>query len=164
MTPAIERAEASGISFSIHTYRHERKNRHYGAEAVEKLAVSPDRVFKTLVVETHGGELALCVLPVSRQLDLKQVSDLLRTKKVQMADPRVAEKATGYVSGGISPIVPKKNFSTLIDRSALDRETIFVSGGRRGVEIELKPDDLCMLTQGRFEGIVLKNKAENALL
>lgn len=150
MTPAIEIVRKAGIPIRIHTYNHDRKNRHYGTEAAEKLAICPDRVFKTLVVETHDGKLGICVLPVSRQLDLKRVSALLCAKRVGMADKRVAENATGYIAGGISPVIPQKHFPTLVDQSALDFETIFVSGGRRGVEIELRPDDLRQLTNARI--------------
>lgn len=118
----------------------------YGLEAAEALGVDPGRVFKTLVVD-GGGRLAVAIIPVAAQLDLKAAGAALGVKKVELADPAAAERSSGMVRGGISPIGQRKALPTVLDESALGHETVFVSGGRRGFDVELAPADLVSLTR-----------------
>lgn len=141
MTPAIELAKKLNIAHQIYQYEHDPKVPSYGLEASEKLAVTPDRVFKTLVADV-SGQLIVAVLPVNKMLDLKRVAKALSGKKAVMAEPKAVEKATGYILGGVSPLGQKKRLTTLIDQSATEFESIFVSAGRRGLEIELSAQDL----------------------
>ena len=140
-TPAIEAAERAGISFSLHEYEHDPAADSFGLEAAEKLSVEPARLFKTLVASNDGLLTVACV-PAAAQLDLKAVG-----KRAQLADKTHAERATGYVSGGISPLGQRRRLPTWIDSSALDHATILVSAGRRGLQIELDPRDLVRLTE-----------------
>ena len=142
-TPAIVAAERAGITFTVHEYAHDPKAASYGLEAAEKLGLEPTRVFKTLVADVDGT-LTVAVVPVTAQLDLKALG-----KRAAMADQKLAERATGYVAGGISPLGQRKRLPTVIDESALTYETIHVSAGRRGLEIELAPGDLVALTRAR---------------
>ena len=142
-TPAIVAAERAGIAFTVHEYAHDPKAASYGLEAAEKLGVDPARVFKTLVADVDGV-LTVAIVPVETQLDLKALG-----KRVTMADPKLAERTTGYVAGGISPLGQRKQLPTVIDESALGFETVYVSAGRRGLEIELAPADLLALTGRR---------------
>jgi Cys-tRNA(Pro)/Cys-tRNA(Cys) deacylase len=139
-TPAIAAAEQAGIAFRTHAYEHDPKAESYGLEAAEKLAVDPGRVFKTLVASV-GGKLHVAVVPVAAQLDLKALG-----KRAELAKPADAERATGYVTGGISPLGQRRPLPTVVDASALEHETVFVSAGRRGLELELDPRDLVRLT------------------
>ena len=139
-TPAIEAAERAGIAFSLHEYEHDPGTDSYGLEAAEKLGVDPARLFKTLVA-SNDGSLEVACIPAARQLDLKALG-----KRAQLADKVHAERATGYVSGGISPLGQRRMLPTRIDSSALDHATILVSAGRRGLQIELDPRDLVRLT------------------
>jgi Cys-tRNA(Pro)/Cys-tRNA(Cys) deacylase len=139
-TPAIEAAERAGIAFSLHEYEHDPGADSYGLEAAEKLGVDPARLFKTLVA-SNDGSLEVACIPAARQLDLKTLG-----KRAQLADKVHAERATGYVSGGISPLGQRRKLPTRIDSSALDHATILVSAGRRGLQIELDPRDLVRLT------------------
>ena len=142
-TPAIATAERAGIRFELHAYEHDPAAESYGLEAAEKLGVDPARVFKTLVAEIDGA-LAVACVPVEAQLDLKALG-----KRAQLADKTQAERATGYVSGGISPLGQRRRLPTHVDESALEHETILVSAGRRGLQIELDPRDLVRLTEAR---------------
>ena len=142
-TPAIVAAERAGIAFSVHEYAHDPASRSYGLEAAEKLGVDAARVFKTLVADVDGT-LTVAIVPVEAQLDLKALG-----KRVAMADPKLAERTTGYVAGGISPLGQRKKLPTVIDESAFDFETVHVSASRRGLELELAPADLLALTGGR---------------
>jgi len=153
MTPAIDVARKRSIEHRVHEYGHDPGNDSYGAEAVEKLGLPAETVFKTLIVSLNTGQLAVGVLPVSSKLSLKRIAAALGAKKATMADPLEAERATGYVPGGISPLGQKKRLQTVIDKSALDFATIHVSAGRRGLEIELAPQDLGTLTGAVFDGI-----------
>ncbi|MBT2971371.1 MAG: aminoacyl-tRNA deacylase [gamma proteobacterium symbiont of Ctena orbiculata] len=153
MTPAINAAKKAGIEFRIHSYEHDSKHPSYGMEAAEKLGIPPQRVFKTLVVSLDGRELAVAVVPVSTQLDLKAFAKAAKVKKAAMADARQVERSTGYVVGGVSPLGQKKRLLTLIDRSAADLPTLFVSAGRRGLEIELLAEDLAGLLDAQFIAI-----------
>ena len=139
-TPAIAAAEQAGIEFTIHEYEHDPAAISYGLEAAEKVGADPSRVFKTLVVSLDGA-LAVACVPVASQLDLKSLG-----KRAELADRKRAEAATGYVTGGISPLGQRRHLPTHIDASALDQPTILVSAGRRGLEIELAPSDLVRLT------------------
>ncbi len=142
-TPAIAAAERAGIAFTVHEYAHDPGATSYGLEAAEKLGVAAARIFKTLVADVDGT-LTVAVVPVEAQLDLKALG-----KRAVMADPKRAEKTTGYVAGGISPLGQRKPLPTVVDSSAFGFETIHVSAGRRGLEIELSPLDLLALTRGR---------------
>ena len=142
-TPAIVAAERAAIAFTVHEYVHDPKAASYGLEAAEKLGVDPARVFKTLVADVDGV-LTVAIVPVETQLDLKALG-----KRVTMADPKLAERTTGYVAGGISPLGQRKQLPTVIDESALGFETVYVSAGRRGLEIELAPADLLARTGRR---------------
>ena len=146
-TPAIRAATAAGIRFSLHEYEHDPREASYGAEATEKLDVDPRRLFKTLVVSVDG-ELRVACVPVTDQLDLKKLG-----KRVRMADKGQAQAATGYVSGGTSPLGQRRQLPTHVDASALAHETILVNGGRRGLQLELDPHDLVRLTAARVHEI-----------
>lgn len=153
MTPAIDFARRSKIPFEIHAYEHHSGCDSYGEEAALGLGIDMQRVFKTLVVSQSDDKLAVGIVPVSHQLDLKRFAKAAGTKKVAMADGAQVEKSTGYVLGGVSPIGQKKRLKTLIDTSAKDFDTIFVSAGRRGLEIEIVAGDLATLTNARFAEI-----------
>jgi Cys-tRNA(Pro)/Cys-tRNA(Cys) deacylase len=146
-TPAVAAAEKAGIEFSLRAYDHDPGAESYGLEAAEKLGVDPVRIFKTLVVSVDGALEVACV-PVAAQLDLKALG-----KRARMADRTEAERATGYVQGGISPLGQRKKLPTHLDTSALDHERIMVSAGRRGLQIELSPDDLVLLTDARVHRV-----------
>jgi len=139
-TPAVVAAERAKIVFALHEYDHDPRAASYGLEAVEKLGVDPARVFKTLVADVDGT-LTVAVVPVEAQLDLRALG-----KRARLADPRAAERATGYVAGGIGPLGQRRRLPTVVDASALAHETIHVSAGRRGLELELAPADLLALT------------------
>ena len=144
-TPATVALTKAGLSFSTHAYEHDPAAKSYGLEAAEALGLAPEQVFKTLLVEVDG-KLAVGVVPVDRQLDLKAVAAALKGKKATMADPAAAERTTGYVLGGISPIGQKRALPTVIDSTATDHETVYVSGGRRGLDLGLAPADLISIT------------------
>lgn len=153
MTPAINAAKQAGIVHRIHEYRHDPKAESYGLEAAEKLRVSPERVFKTLVAELDDGRLTVGIVPVATSLNLKSLAAALGAKRAELAEMSKAERSTGYVAGGISPLGQKKLLPTVLDASAVVQETIYVSAGRRGLEIELAPDDLLRLTKGKLAAI-----------
>jgi Cys-tRNA(Pro)/Cys-tRNA(Cys) deacylase len=145
-TPAFVALHRAGVPFSSHSYVHDPRADSFGMEAAEALGADPARVFKTLMAVVDG-ELCVGVVPVMGSLDLKSLADALGGKRAQMADAAQAQRATGYVIGGISPIGQKKAHRTVVDRSAAPWPTIFVSGGRRGLEAELAPDDLVRVTR-----------------
>ena len=153
MTPAINSAKRAKIQFQLHEYEHDPAADSYGKEAALKLGVAPERLFKTLVVALDDKNLAVAVVPVSTQLNLKLFAKVIGAKKVAMAEKKAVENSTGYVLGGVSPIGQKKSLRTVIDVSAQNFETIYVSAGRRGLQIELSPDDLSSLTSAAFEEI-----------
>ncbi|MBR9728479.1 Cys-tRNA(Pro) deacylase [Shewanella intestini] len=153
MTPAIIAAKRSKIAFTIHEYQHDTQAQSYGLEAAEKLGVNPQQVFKTLVVKTDTQQLVVAIVPVSSSLNLKRIAKAVGVKKVQMAEPAQVERTTGYVLGGVSPLGQKKRLTTVIDDSAEPFATMHVSAGRRGLEIELAPQDLATLTQAKFAPI-----------
>jgi len=147
MTPAVVAAQRAGIPFTLHEYEHDPEASSYGLEAAEKTGVDPARVFKTLVV-AQDGKLSVAIVPVAAQLDLRALG-----KRAALADRAAAERATGYVLGGISPLGQRKRLPTVVDDSALGHETIFVSAGRRGLELELAPGDLVTLTGARVAAV-----------
>ena len=146
-TPATTALTTAGVAFTVRGYEHDPAITTYGLEAAEALGVEPGRVFKTLLVDTGSG-LAVAIVPVDRLLDLKALSTALGAKKVSMADPAVAERTSGYVVGGISPVGQKRALPTVLDDSALGHHTVLVSGGRRGMDLELAPGDLLRVTGG----------------
>ena len=153
MTPGINLARKQKIAHTVHEYTHDPDSESYGQEAADKLGVPASRVFKTLVVTLDNKTLAVAVLPVSGMLSMKQVAKAAGAKKATMAPPADVERATGYVLGGVSPLGQKKRLKTIIDVSAADYDTVYISAGRRGLEIELSPDDLKTLTNATFAGI-----------
>ncbi|MYX25883.1 Cys-tRNA(Pro) deacylase [Streptomyces sp. SID8381] len=144
-TPATVALTAAGVDFTVHTYDHDPSHPSYGEEAAEAMGVSPDRVFKTLVADVDGN-LTVAVVPVAGSLDLKALAWAVGGKRAAMADPALAERTTGYVRGGISPLGQRKKLPTVLDASATAHATICVSAGRRGLEVELAPQDLAALT------------------
>jgi Cys-tRNA(Pro)/Cys-tRNA(Cys) deacylase len=146
-TPAVAAAEKADIEFALHEYVHDAGAESYGLEAAEKLGVDPECVFKTLIVAVDG-ELHVACVPVASQLDLKALG-----KRVRMAGKTQAERTTGYVTGGISPIGQRRRLPTHLDASALGHARIMVSAGRRGLQIELSPDDFVRLTDARVHPI-----------
>ncbi|MGH1429701.1 MAG: Cys-tRNA(Pro) deacylase [Neptuniibacter sp.] len=148
MTPAINAAKKAKVNYNVHEYTHDPKAESYGEEAAEAIGVAAERVFKTLLVAINGDnkKLAVGVVPVSGQLDLKAMATALKAKKLTMANPQDAERATGYVVGGISPLGQKKRLPMVLDSSAECFETIYMSAGRRGLEIEMSAADLQTLT------------------
>ncbi|MFD4632219.1 Cys-tRNA(Pro) deacylase [Streptomyces sp. NPDC058284] len=144
-TPATVALTAAGTDFTVHAYEHDPAHPSYGEEAAEAMGVSPDRVFKTLVAEVDG-ELTVAVVPVAGSLDLKALAAAVSGKRAVLADPVAAERTTGYVLGGISPLGQRKRLRTVLDDSASAHATICVSAGRRGLEVELAPGDLAELT------------------
>lgn len=150
MTPAIALLEKQKIKFEILSYEHDVNNGHYGLEAVEKLNLNSDQVFKTLVLETHEGELIVAITPVSQQVNLKQLAKVAKTKKMALAAPQKVNASTGYILGGVSPIGQKKRLKTYIHSSASEFEIIYVSAGKRGLELKLAIDDVAELTKATF--------------
>lgn len=140
-TPATVALRAAGIPFTEHAYTHDPSVTNYGLEAASALGLDPDRVFKTLLADVDGA-LVVGIVPVTGKLDLKRLAAAVGGKRATMADPAVAERRTGYVVGGISPIGQKTRHRTVLDETAELWETIFVSGGRRGLDLELAPADL----------------------
>ncbi|MGN6429043.1 Cys-tRNA(Pro) deacylase [uncultured Leifsonia sp.] len=151
-TPATVALAAAGIPFSVHPYEHDPAAPSYGLEAAAALGVEPDRVFKTLLADTELG-IVVGVVPVTGMLDLKALASAVGAKRASMADPAVAERRTGYVVGGISPVGQKTAHVTVVDETAQLFDTVFVSGGRRGLDIELAPDDLLVAVSGRYAAI-----------
>ncbi len=146
MTPAVAAARRAGVACQVREYRHDPAAQSYGLEAAEALGVDSSKVFKTLVASLATGDLAIAVIPVDTQLDLKALATATGAKKAVMADRQAAERATGYVIGGISPLGQRRRLTTVVDESALTHGQIYVSGGRRGLEIALDPRDLVNLT------------------
>lgn len=144
-TPATARLTQLGIPFTVHAYTHEPSTRSYGVEAADALGLDPDQVFKTLIASVDG-ELVVGIVPVSGQLDLKALAAALGGRRAELADTRAAERSSGYVVGGISPIGQRRPLPTVLDETAQLYDTVYVSGGRRGLDIGLSPDDLVRAT------------------
>ena len=144
-TPATVALTRAGIGFTLRAYDHDPAAESYGLEAATALGVEPERVLKTLLVSVDGN-LVVGIVPVSGQLDLKAVASAVGGKRAEMADPKLAERTTGYVVGGISPVGQRKQLPTVLDESALGFDTVLVSGGKRGLDLELSPHDLVRVT------------------
>jgi len=144
-TPATVALTAAGVIFSQHAYEHDPGARSFGLEAAEVLGLPPEQVFKTLLVDTGAG-LAVAIVPVAGQLDLKAMAAAVGAKRVTMADPAAAQRSSGYVVGGISPIGQKRALPTVVDESAELFDVVYVSGGRRGLDVGLSPTDLVRVT------------------
>jgi Cys-tRNA(Pro)/Cys-tRNA(Cys) deacylase len=147
-TPATVALTKAGVAFTLHPYEHHDGERHFGDEATAALGLDPARVFKTLVADLGGvrSSLAVAVVPVAQLLDLKAFALALGAKKAALADPEAAQRSSGYVLGGISPVGQRSALPTVVDASALGFATVFVSAGRRGLQIELSPTDLVTQT------------------
>ena len=151
-TPATVALARAGIAFRLHEYTHDPRAESYGLEAAEALGLDPARVFKTLMASVDG-RLAVVVVPVSGQLDLKALARALGASRASMAEVAVAERATGYVAGGISPVGQRRAHPTVVDSTALDHPSIFVSAGRRGLDLEIAPADLVRITEAITERV-----------
>ncbi len=147
MTPAIVTLKKHNVNYIIHQYDHDVTNQHYGLEAAENLGVSVDCVFKTLLVNIDNKDLVVAILPVSSMLNMKSIAKAHGGKKAEMALKKQVERATGYVIGGVSPLGQKKHLATYIDYSLVNYTSVYVSGGKRGVELELAPIVIQSLTQ-----------------
>jgi len=146
MTPAINLLKKAGMRHVVHEYEHDPAVTTYGEETAAALGVARERLFKTLIAQIDGNELVVGVVPVSTTLDLRELAAVLGGKRAAMANPADAERATGYLTGGISPLAQKRRLRAVVDRSALEFETVYVSGGRRGMQVEILPADLVRLT------------------
>ena len=153
MSPAIALVKKMRINHAVHSYSHDPRTASYGLEAAEQLGLPAERVYKTLLVSTENAELLVALVAVNAQLNLKALATAAKVKKVEMADPQRAQRSSGYLVGGISPLAQKKALRTFVDRSAAEHVTIYVSAGRRGLEVELSADDLLALTHGQFAEI-----------
>ena len=145
MTPAVLALKAAGVTFTVHEYAHDPRSDSFGLEAAAELGLDPDRVYKTLMTSADGS-LVVAVVPVSGRLDLKALARALGASKAAMADVQAAERATGYVAGGISPFGQKKQHPTVVDETVELWDTVYVSGGRRGLDVEIAPADLVEVT------------------
>ena len=153
MTPAVEEARKAGIHFELAEYEHDPRADSYGMEAADAMGVPSERVFKTLVAQLDDDRFAVAIVPVAGQLDLKALAKALGARRAQMADPIDAQRATGYLVGGISPLGQKRRLPTALDESALLQDAIYVSAGRRGLDMSLAPADLQSLTHATIAPI-----------
>ncbi|TCB81413.1 Cys-tRNA(Pro) deacylase [Acinetobacter sp. ANC 4173] len=153
MTPACKLLKSKKIDFSIHEYEHDASAKSFGLEAAEKLNLKVEEVFKTLLV-TDDKNYYVAILPVHHLLNLKKVAAAVGAKKLHMADPKDAERLTGYLVGGISPVGQKKRLKTVIDGSAESLSKIYVSGGKRGLDIGLAPQDLSEVLSAVFADVI----------
>ena len=153
MTPAVTAARRAGIEHRVLEYPHDPSTTSYGREAADALGVDPQLVYKTLVASGVGRDAVVAVIPVLARLDLKALAAATGDKKLAMAEPAAAERITGYVVGGISPLGQRRRLPTVVDRSALEHPLVYVSAGRRGLELALDPRDLAALTDARIAAI-----------
>jgi Cys-tRNA(Pro)/Cys-tRNA(Cys) deacylase len=151
-TPATALLTREKVAFTLHPYEHDPRAEAFGEEAAAALGVAPERIFKTLIASVDG-KLSCAVVPVAGRLDLKALAAALGAKRAEMAEPGAAARATGYVVGGISPIGQKGRLPVVIDTSARSFETVYVSAGRRGLQVQLPPAELIRVTSGRFADI-----------
>lgn len=153
MTLALTAAKKAKIPFTTHEYKHDPQNRNFGQEAVEKLGFPAEQIFKTLLAKLDGQTLVVAIIPVAATLDLKALASTIGAKKAELAPVQEAEKATGYLAGGISPLGQKKRLPMVLDDSALHFEKIYVSGGKHGLDIGLAPQDLVQLVQATVASV-----------
>lgn len=153
MTPACKLLKNQKIEFSLHEYEHDPQAKSFGLEAAEKLNLNVEDVFKTLLV-TDDKNYFVAILPVNHQLNLKKIASALGCKKLHMLDPKEAERLTGYLVGGISPLGQKKRLKTVIDVTAINKPKIYVSGGKRGLDIGVSPQDLSKLLGAAFADLL----------
>lgn len=157
-TPATRSLDERRLAWNGHVYDHDPRETNFGMEAARVLGIDPARVFKTLIISVEKVGLAVAVIPVSAMLDLRVFAQMVGGKHAELAERVPAERATGYVQGGISPIGQRRSLPTVVDESARDWPTIFVSGGRRGFDIEIAPADLITATMGVHASIVMTLK------
>jgi Cys-tRNA(Pro)/Cys-tRNA(Cys) deacylase len=157
-TPATVALTKAGVAFTVHPYDHSEGVTNFGEEAAAALGVERGRIFKTLVVDV-GGELVVAVVPVARQLDLKALAGAAGAKKAVMAEPAAAARSSGYVVGGISPLGQRTRLRTFVDRSAEEFPTIFVSAGKRGLQVELAVGDLIRITGGQLSSLAARRES-----
>jgi Cys-tRNA(Pro)/Cys-tRNA(Cys) deacylase len=155
MTPAVRLLQASAVAFTLHEYEHSPDADSFGLEAAEKLGVPPERLFKTLVAKIDGKQLVLALVPAAARLDLKKLAAAASGKKADLADPQEAQRATGYVIGGISPLAGKRRLPAYADASIEGPASVFVSAGQRGLQLELTPADLLRLTAATIAAIAV---------
>lgn len=155
MTPAINLLKKNKCDYKIHKYKHDPANTNYGLEAAHALGLDEKQVYKTLLVELNPKELAVGIIPVNKSMSLKNIASCLKAKSATMANKDEAQKITGYLLGGISPFGQKKLLKTVLDISAMDFDTIYVSGGRRGLDIEVKPSDIIKLLNAYCEEVAV---------
>jgi Cys-tRNA(Pro)/Cys-tRNA(Cys) deacylase len=153
MTPAVKQLNKLTLAYQIHHYQHDANCKSFGLEAVDKLKVSAEVVFKTLVVDVDNAYLAVAIIPVVKQLSLKKLAKTLNAKKIKMADANKVQNSTGYILGGVSPLGQKKPLVTVLDQSAEVLNTIFISGGKRGLEIELSPENIILSLKASYADI-----------
>ncbi len=154
MTPAIRLLEQAGVTYQLHAYQHDAACTDFGLEASQKLGVEPPRMFKTLVVRGDTGTLAMVLVSVPDRVDLKKLAHALGTKKADLTEPALAEKTTGYVVGGISVLGGRKTLPTFVDQSMEAFPTIYISAGKRGLQLELAPSDLIQLSKATVVSLV----------
>ncbi len=150
MTPAIKLLKKQNVDFEILSYKHDPSNTDFGKEVVEKLGLNEDEVFKTLLVDIGLKDFVVTIVSVSKKLSLKKIADVCGVKKATLADTKKVQKTTGYLIGGVSPLGQKKRLKTYIQKEAQELIYMYVSGGKRGVDIKLKPEDLLRLSDGIF--------------
>jgi len=153
MTPAVQKLKQHKINYTLLQYQHDVKSVAYGLEVVDKLQLNAEQVLKTLVVMTDCQQMAVALVPVNTQLNLKNIAKVLAVKKVKMAEVKRVENSTGYILGGVSPLGQKKMLPTIIDKSVQNFNIIYISGGKRGLEVALNPHDLAKLSNAKFAAI-----------
>ncbi|NKB71722.1 MAG: Cys-tRNA(Pro) deacylase [Candidatus Latescibacteria bacterium] len=154
MTPAVDAVRAAGVAFSLHEYTAQSEGDQYGLEAAQALDLPPEQVFKTLVTETAPRRLVLALVPAPSRLNLKNLARAAGDKRAALADPELAQRATGYVLGGISPLGQRRLLPTFIDDSLADWPQVYISAGRRGLQLALAPSDLLNLTQATLASLI----------